>query len=153
MPNKKNSPNDIPPKLARMFVSLQSHPEFDFENMPEKEFEKIWSESGIEVSDQSQQQYSDLLELHQGRANMERARKIRIQRQANPASDHLSHRVASISKLTIQEVVDKIKELTKSDSKRSVFARALENKNEEDLRSLLLDLERLEENETSDKKD
>ncbi len=153
MPNKKKSPGNIPPKLARMFVSLQSHPEFDFENMPEKEFEKIWSDSGIKVSDQSQQQFSDLLELHQGRANMERARKNRIQQQANQPSDLLSHRIASISKLTIQEVIDKIKELTKSDSQRSVFARGLENKNEEDLRSLLLDLERLEENETSDKKD
>ena len=152
MPKKDKDPGNIPPKLARKFVSLQSHPNFDFEGMPKKEFEKIWTESGISVSDESRQLFSDLVEFHQGRANIETARKLRRQQQAKQNSEELSHRIASISKLTIQEVIARIKALTKPETERSVFARGLENKNEEDLRSLLLDLERLEENETSDKK-
>lgn len=140
---------NLSPRLATRLRGLAAPPEVDIENMSEEEFEKHWAASGLHVSPNAQKQFDGVLEKALARQRLEQARTAMTAQKQEPA--WLSAVKAGIAALSLDEVRRRLREsLSMPGIETAVYARNLEETTEENLRSLLLDLERTKHAETTD---
>jgi hypothetical protein len=119
--------------------------DIDIEHLSEEEFEKVWAVSGLKMSKKAEGQFAEILEACIAKLRLEAARKQRQADQEDRPS--MIDRMRVIAEMTIDEVRRRLSALSDPGLDNAVYARKLEECTEEDLRSLLLDLERA--NETS----
>jgi hypothetical protein len=141
MKNKSESLDNLTPSLAIRLHELSSADSPDIAGMSEEEFEGFCKTEGIHFSDRAAKRFLTVLEEAEARLRLEKARaRLGLKKDSLDLVEALRTRIAA---LPIAEVVRKLKErLSSPGVPAGVYARNLETSTEEDLRSMLLDLER-----------
>ena len=108
--------------------------------MPDEEFLAAWEKSGFTISNQAQSRFDELLEGAKAQVRLEEARKLR---EADQQGAGFLDKAKEFAALSIEEVRRRLGELLSSPGMDSaVYARKLEESTEDDLRTMLVDLER-----------
>lgn len=141
MKNKSESLDNLTPSLAIQLHELSSTDSPDIAEMSEEQFEEFCKTEGIHFSDRAAKKFSAVLEAAEARLRLEKARtRLGMKKDGQDLVESLRTRIAG---LPIAEVIRKLKErLSSPGVPAGVYARNLESATEEDLRSMLLDLER-----------
>ena len=141
--------DNLSPRLAIRLRSLSAPPSPDIEHLSEADFEKYRADSKLHISPKAQKQFNDLLEFAKARQRLEHAKQDLAKQKQKP--DLLAGWEAAIASLSLDEVRKRLREcLSMPGIETAVYARKLEENNEADLRSLLLDLERTKNAEGTD---
>lgn len=132
--------NHISPRLMRRLGTLDNVPAVNDDSLSDDEFLAAWKKSGFTVSKQAQSRFDELLEAAKAQVRLEEARKLR---EADHQTAGFLDKAKEFAALSIEEVRQRIGELLSSPGMdAAVYARKLEESTEDDLRSMLVDLER-----------
>jgi len=138
---KKNPSEDILPALAMRLEEMNSGPILDFESMSAEQLDVYCNAHGICISPKGQRRFDSILEGVLGKIRLEDAEVKLVARQNTlSALDALKRTIAA---MPLAEVLRELKgRMSVPGMAAEVYARNLEQTTEEDLRTLLLDLER-----------
>jgi hypothetical protein len=139
---KDENLDNLSPALAMRLRALSAPETPDINSMSAEQFDAFWKESGLHISPKNEKAFNTLVENVESRIRLEDAR-AKLNEPFFSAS-LLNTAKAAIASLPIAEVRRRLEEyLSMPGIGAAVYARKLEDAPEDDLRSMLLDLERV----------
>jgi hypothetical protein len=139
---KDENLDNLSPALAIRLRAMSAPETPDIDSMSPEKFDAFWKQSGLRISPKNEKAFQSLLENMEARIRLEDARAGL----ADPLSTTSWRDAAKavIDALPLTEVIKRLKEgLSMPNVGAEVFARKLDDATEDDLRSMLLDLERV----------
>ena len=134
--------DNLIPRLARRLKSLDVSEYINIDNLSSEEFENYWNKAKINISPNAKRDFERVLEKAQALQRLEKARQGL--KSLTTQTTWLHSAKDAIAALPLKEVIRRLCESTSMPGvNAAVYARKLEETTEEDLRSLLLDQERL----------
>lgn len=134
-----------PPILSMQFAAYVAEEEPDFDSMSLDEIREYLTANKIHISDKQRKNFANLLEEVGGKIRLEEAREKRANK--STVRDIAASIAEKIGALSRSELLQELREkLSAPGMSNEVYARGLEETPDEDLRSLLLDLERTKTN-------
>ncbi len=132
---------NLTPGLAIRLKALTAPESPEIEKMSEAEFAEYWKTAGHHISPKVEKAFKAVLEDAETQLRLQDAREKFARKTARPA--WLDSIKGAIDAMPLAEVIKELREkLSTPGMGAEVYARKLEETPEEDLRSMLLDLER-----------